>query len=175
MIRINKQFYLDRYIMSGKQRLMEIINDPEIARRTLTIPYPYTSKDADWWIQQREQERNCDEPQRSWAIRNGEGQLCGGIGSHFKYGFNSHKDEIGYWLMRDLWGKGIMTEVVAKFVEFCSTERGLIRLEAPVFDFNAASGRVLEKNGFLLEGTARKAYSKDGAYFDSLLYARVVE
>ncbi|MDP6909636.1 MAG: GNAT family N-acetyltransferase, partial [Flavobacteriales bacterium] len=128
-----------------EERLIETINHPEIAKTTLTIPHPYTTKDAQWWLNQCEQQNNCGEPQKNWALRNANGLLCGGIGLHFKYGINSHKDEIGYWLMRDLWGKGIMTKIVAKFSDYCFSERGLKRLEAPIFEINPVSGRVLEK------------------------------
>ncbi|MBL4585765.1 MAG: GNAT family N-acetyltransferase [Flavobacteriales bacterium] len=175
MLNIDGTYYLDEHRASDADRLAEVINDPEIARNTLTIPYPYTKKDAEFWLQLCEQQQLLDLPQKQWVIRNRDGELCGGIGLHFKYGTDSHKDEIGYWLMRDLWGKGLMTTVVQKFVEFCTEERGLLRLEAPVFEFNTASAAVLKKNGFELEGRLRKAYFKEGRFFDSLFYAKVTE
>jgi RimJ/RimL family protein N-acetyltransferase len=39
---------------------------------------------------------------------------------------------------------------------------------------NPASGRVLEKAGFVLEGRLRKNVIKDGQILDSLLYAKTV-
>ncbi len=166
---------MDSYRTDDRGRLCETIGDREIARSTLTVPHPYTMEDADWWLQQCEQQEQTGGKRRQWAIRNAEGLLCGGIGLHWKYGADSHKDELGYWLMRDLWGRGIMTAVVGRFTDYCFNDRGLARLEAPVFDFNRGSARVLEKNSFLLEGTLRKAYLKGEKYYDSLLYAKVVE
>jgi len=119
MITVNDAYYLDKFVSTDYERLRETINDEEIAKNTLTIPYPYSLEDARWWLQRCELQYSSDEPQRSWAIRNSDGQVCGTISHHFKYGFNSHKDEIGYWLMRPLWGQGLMTEVIAKFIEHC--------------------------------------------------------
>ncbi|MBP9152543.1 MAG: GNAT family N-acetyltransferase [Flavobacteriales bacterium] len=173
MIAINNRFVLTKFVLEDEVRLMEAISDVEIARNTLTIPFPYSEKDARWWLEQCELQNSNDKPQRNWAIRNTEGLVCGSISRHFKYGLNSHKDEIGYWLMRPLWGQGLMTQVIAKFVEHCFQDENLKRLEAPVFEFNKGSARVLEKNGFELEGRMRKAYFKQGAYYDSLLYAKL--
>ena len=49
----------------------------------------------------------------------------------------------------------------------------LARLEAPVFEWNAASMRVLEKCGFTKEGVLRRSVFKDGEIIDSVMYARV--
>jgi RimJ/RimL family protein N-acetyltransferase len=47
----------------------------------------------------------------------------------------------------------------------------LKRLWAGCFNINPASRRVLEKNGFELEGVLRKAYKKNGRYVDDLQLA----
>jgi len=173
MITINQKFYLDKPVSDDAERLADTINDVEIARNTLTIPFPYSIEDAKWWLSRCEEQHKPDLPQRNWAIRNAEGLLCGNISRHFKYGMNSHKDEIGYWLTRSLWGQGLMTEVIGTFADYSFQDEKLKRLEAPIFEFNKGSARVLEKNGFELEGRLRKAYFKDGTYYDSLLYAKV--
>jgi ribosomal-protein-alanine N-acetyltransferase len=173
MITVNDTYYLDKFVSTDKVRLAETINDQEIANNTLTIPHPYTIEDAQWWLQRCELQYYRDEPQRSWAIRNSDGQVCGTISRHFKYGFNTHKDEIGYWLMRPLWGQGLMTAVIEKFVQHCFREEPLKRLEAPIFEFNKGSARVLEKNGFELEGCLKMAHVKNGVYYDTLLYAKL--
>ena len=48
-----------------------------------------------------------------------------------------------------------------------------MRLETPVFAWNPASMRVLEKCGFVREGVMRKSVFKDGELIDSVLYAQV--
>ena len=44
-----------------------------------------------------------------------------------------------------------------------------------LFAPNAASCRVLEKNGFAKEGIKRKSVFKNGAFYDSIVYARIKE
>ncbi len=175
MTPINNEYHLDEFCPSDIERLAQVINHEEIARNTLTVPFPYKIRDAEWWIGQIETRKAAGEDQLNWAIRNREKLVCGGIGIHRKYGAQSHKDEFGYWLMEPLWGKGIMTNVVKHFTNYCFEELGLTRLEAPIFEFNKGSARVLEKVGFTCEGRQRMAYLKNGEYFDSLLYAKVKE
>lgn len=52
---------------------------------------------------------------------------------------------------------------------------GLTTHEAPVFAWNPASMRVLEKCGYTREGVMRKSVFKDGELIDSVLYARVAD
>lgn len=47
------------------------------------------------------------------------------------------------------------------------------RLTANVYDANAASARVLEKNGFLLEGRMRRAALKAGKIYDVCIYGKL--
>lgn len=55
--------------------------------------------------------------------------------------------EVGYWVGREYWGRGVATEALSRFLEGF-TERPLY---AVVATHNAASVRVLEKCGFLIE------------------------
>lgn len=175
IIPINSEYFLDSIRLEDAPRLAEVINDEEIANNTLTIPFPYKLEDAQWWINTCIKQEEKRKVQCQWAIRNATGQMCGAIGLHHKYGGESHKDEFGYWLMRPLWNKGLMTETIRVFSNFCFSNRGLARLEAPVFLHNKGSARVLEKVGFKLEGIIRKAHLKDGKFLDAKLYALLAE
>ena len=64
---------------------------------------------------------------------------------------------------------------VQVFAPWALERFNLARLHAHVFAFNAASARVLEKSGFVLEGRLRQSAYKDGVLIDQLLYARVRE
>ena len=52
--------------------------------------------------------------------------------------------EVGYWLGKEFWGKGIATQALAEYLKITTT-RPLI---AHVARHNIGSKRVLEKNGF---------------------------
>ncbi len=60
----------------------------------------------------------------------------------------SNKREVGYWLGREYWGKGIATRALMYFLKQVQ-ERPLF---AHVAQHNTASFRVLEKCGFHLQG-----------------------
>jgi RimJ/RimL family protein N-acetyltransferase len=67
--------------------------------------------------------------------------------------------EIGYWLGRRFWGRGIATAALAEFLPLV-TERPLYGV---VSEPNIASRRVLERNGFVLaERHERESLLPDG-------------
>jgi ribosomal-protein-alanine N-acetyltransferase len=80
---------------------------------------------------------------------------------------------MGYWLGEPFWGKGIMSEAVAKFADYGFEQFGLVRIYAEPYAHNAASCRVLEKAGFALEGRLRSNVIKDGQVIDQCMYAKV--
>ena len=55
--------------------------------------------------------------------------------------------EMGYWIARTHWGRGLATEACAALIEMARA-LGLVCLEGSHFVDNPASGRVLEKLGF---------------------------
>ena len=91
-----------------------------------------------------------------------------------KYKRSLKKDEIGYWLARPYWNKGIMTKVVNKLCEIGFGKFGLMRIEATVFIHNAASCRVLEKGGFKKEGIYRKSVKKGNMLIDTIRYCKQI-
>jgi RimJ/RimL family protein N-acetyltransferase len=145
--------------------------DRSIYEFTLQIPFPYTKKDAEFWIGLN-QELSAEGKIHNWAIRDEREEAMGGIGFNTELD-GAHKAEIGYWLAKPYWGRGIMTTVLKRFVRIGFDDLVLKRLQATVFHHNGASARVLEKAGFQCEGTLRNYYRKDGKVFDAKLYALV--
>lgn len=131
------------------------------------FPYPYTLEDARWWIEHA----NAVDDLRL-AIEVG-GEAVGGIGCTAKPDVFRCTAEIGYWLGESYWGRGIVTDAVATVAPYVFETFDFVRLEAGVFARNAASARVLEKTGFVLEGRHRQAVCKDGRLLDMLMYARL--
>jgi RimJ/RimL family protein N-acetyltransferase len=81
--------------------------------------------------------------------------------------------EVGYWIAEPFWGRGIASAALGRATMYAYTSLGLERLQAMVFEGNAASVRVLEKNGFEFEGRLRRYVLKDGRLLDAILYARL--
>ena len=108
----------------------------------------------------------------SWAIEV-DGQAAGGIGVTPGEGIHARSGLFGYWLGEEYWGRGIMTQAVRAVAPYAMSRFKLLRLESPVFAWNPASMRVLEKCGFVREGVARARVYKDGEVTDEVLYALV--
>jgi ribosomal-protein-alanine N-acetyltransferase len=132
------------------------------------FPSPYTPKDAEAWIGWV----LAQDPQTHFAIATGE-EVVGGIGFHLKEGIERRSAEIGFWLGEPFWGKGITTAAVRAVTEYAFASYDLCRVFARVFEWNAASTRVLEKCGYQREARLRKAAFKDGKTIDVYLYATV--
>jgi RimJ/RimL family protein N-acetyltransferase len=170
-ITVDERIHLSEFKSSDKAACVEHLKEKEIYDRTLRIPYPYSEADFETWLAIVEKTTQQQGRPVSWAIRDEDGLLIGGSGfDGFQVG-KSHRAEIGYWLAKPYWGRGIMTAVVRRLCEFGFSEFGLVKITANVFATNAASARVLEKCGFVQEGYLRKHYLKDGRCLDSRLFA----
>lgn len=172
-IDIDDELFLSPLTADDKLVLVDHLKDPTVHETTLRIPFPYTEADADSFLNHVELQRLVTQKEMHWAIRSSDGMLIGVIGLHGKYPEFTHRDEVGYWVAASYRGKNVMTRTLGALCAYLHKNYGLVRIEAPIFDFNVASCRVVEKCGFVMEGVLRKAYFKNGKYIDGRLYALV--
>ena len=153
------------------ESLVRHANDIEVARQLRDrFPHPYSPSDARAFLAQvRAGER---EERSSFAIEV-DGEAAGGVGFSVGADVERYSAEIGYWLGRRYWGRGIATEAVGMVTRHLFDDWNLLRVFAVPFPENVASVRVLEKTGFVREGVLRSACVKYGQPRDQLLYARV--
>lgn len=97
------------------------------------------------------------------------------VGTISLYNPNENKKifEIGYFIARPYWNKGIATKAVKDMCGFGFKKLKLKRIWANTQSNNPASSRVLEKAGFKFEGRKRKSIYKKGEYFDELIYGKI--
>ena len=170
MIIKSKIFVLRHFKNGDEKSLQKNINDKDIYRYTLRIPYPYTLKDAKKFMTgYLKSAKKRDRKSYSFAI-DMKGEVIGGIGFD---PIEGHKAEIGYWLSKKHWNMGIMTEAVRLVTKFGFIKLKLKRITAHVFSKNRASALVLEKNNYRLEGLLRKHIYKDKRLVDAYLYAKI--
>jgi [ribosomal protein S5]-alanine N-acetyltransferase len=131
------------------------------------FPHPYTPGDAEAWIAFA----TSHDPPLHFAI-DFEGETVGGIGIIPGTDVERVSAEVGYWLGRAAWGRGLATRALASLAPYAFRTYDFTRLYATPFDFNAASIRVLEKAGWTREGVLRRAVIKEGRVADLLVYAR---
>lgn len=78
--------------------------------------------------------------------------------------------KMGYCLVQPAWGQGYATEAARALLTWAYDTLDLNRVQAEADTRNVASGRVLEKLGFVLEGTLREDCIVDGDVSDSWVY-----
>lgn len=134
------------------------------------FPHPYRVEDGEAFVAMA----LARVPESFFAIDVG-GEAVGGIG------FSPHEDverlsaEVGYWLGRAFWGRGVVTAALRVLTVHAIEAHGLVRLYAAPYATNPASARVLEKAGYVFEGRLRLSAIKEGRLLDQLLYAYVSE
>lgn len=94
-----------------------------------------------------------------WAIiRKDTRQLIGSIGIiPDPKRENLQARMLGYWLDEAHWGKGYMTEAVQAVLNYGFNELQLSLITANCYPHNKRSQKVLERNGFIHEGTLHQA------------------
>jgi len=146
------------------------LNDKQIAKTLLTVPYPYTLRDAKQWIKKNLKELKKKQPDMLSFVIDIGGKVVGAVAFHKIE--TGHQAEIGYWLAKKYWGQGIMTEAVRKVTDFGFKGQGLKRIYAYVFALNQASMKVLKKAGYKLEGILRKHAKRGKKFLDDYLFAK---
>jgi RimJ/RimL family protein N-acetyltransferase len=161
---------LVKYNSKLEKSLVNLQNTKNVSDWLIVVPYPYTNKDAKWWINHCKESRNA---QRDFlfAIEN-DGEHIGGISLHKKF---EHSAELGYWLGEQYWGKGYMNQAINQIIDIAFKELNLIRVFAFVFEENIYSENVLIKTGFEYEGFLKKCHKKGNRIFNSKVYAKVID
>ena len=84
----------------------------------------------------------------------------------------NHRTEIGYWLIPEYQGRGIMTRCVRHLCEWAVSERGMNSIRIRCAAGNAPSNAIPRRLGFTLEGVEREGeLMADGQYVDLNVYS----
>ena len=151
--------------------LARAIADETIVRNLASVPWPYGMADAEAFLAAPR-----DPALPSFLITErteGAPRIVGACGLGRR---PSGAVELGYWIARPYWGQGFATEAGTALVEIARTLK-LPRLEASHFVDNPASGRVLEKLGFMPTGLSAPRYScaRGGEAMTRMLRLRLAE
>ena len=130
------------------------------------VPHPYELKHAEEFIQRH----STIDPPTNVAITVGD-VAVGSIGIFPGEGLNRVSAEMGYWLGKPYWGKGIISAALPAMTKYVVDTFDFTRIAALVFVRNPASARLLEKAGYVREGHTKRSVIKDGVIEDEFLYA----
>ena len=99
-----------------------------------------------------------------------DGIVKGLVSVAFTEGNHRVDGSLGIMMMPETCGKGVATQAVKLMVDEVFSKIPLERLSSVVYEPNIASIRVLEKNGFELEGRKANAVKSKGIVYNTLLY-----
>lgn len=90
------------------------------------------------------------------------GGIIGGIGMH-QWDHKVKKAQIGYWIIKEYEGKGIVTDSLQHFLSFLFGKIGLNKVEIHFVAANKRSSKVAERLGCQIEGILRQSAVRNGS------------
>ena len=142
-----KRVILRKPALLDSGNVARCLNDFEVAKMLVRVPWPYSLEGAIWWINQW---LECHQNGWCFAITeiNEPNSLIGVVSVEPK----DETYEMGWWLNRSFWGKGYMTEAVGAVVNHARQFNPDITIGAGAISDNPASLRIQEKLGFEITG-----------------------
>jgi len=160
---------LKKWDTARKADLMRICNQIDRGFLSDRIPYPYTEENAEQWLSMVSQREGRDGLFRAVCV---EGTAVGTISIEQKADVYRVDAEIGYFLLEEARSRGVMTQAVAAMCALAFEALPLRRITGLVYGPNFASRRVLEKNGFVLEGMMHNAVRKGDQIYPLCIYGK---
>ncbi|PBJ82576.1 GNAT family N-acetyltransferase [Lysobacteraceae bacterium NML93-0399] len=163
-------FVLRRWRADDLDALLRHADDPAIVRGLSDrFPNPYTRADGEAFL--AGEVVDLSQPVLAIEI---DGEACGSIGIRAPgSGERAHAAELGYWLGRAHWNRGVMRRAVSLYVPWVMDALALSRVQANVLDSNPASAQVLLACGFAEEGRLRAAIRKSDGLHALCVFARL--
>ncbi len=142
----------------------------------VTVDLTAYAAPADESAAKREIEEFCSRPfQRGDGIRWGiafrrGGDLVGTVGFH-GWAKNDRRARVGYDLLPEHRGRGVMTESMKAVIGYGFQSMNLNKIEAHLDPRNVKSLNLLARLGFVLEGMLREQTFFRGSYRDEAVYS----
>lgn len=105
-----------------------------------------------------------------WGVARRDDDAVIGTTTIFQLDHVNRRGEIGFAIDRAQWGQGYASDAVTTLIRFAFEQLELHRIEADPDPNNAASIKVLRKQGFVREGLLRERYLVHGEVQDAEYY-----
>ncbi len=144
-------------------------DDVDVARNLFDgFPTPYTPAHADAWCAR---DANSGMFGYVWGIVV-DGEVVGCIALAPQAGWLRCNAEIGYWLGKAHWRRGITSDAVRQVTDWAfAVLPEVTRIFAPSFAWNEGSQAVARRCGYAREGVQKQAAIKDGEVVDRVFWA----
>lgn len=167
------EFILREWRKEDAAAIVKVADNPNIAKNLRnTFPSPYSIEDAEWYVNDCISKEGENQITRAIVV---DGKAVGSIGIFIKDDIYEKSGELGYWLAEDCWRQGIMSRAVRMICKEAFARFNIIRIFAEPFECNAGSRGVLEKAGFVYEGTMRNGVYKNGKVCSYCMYSLLRE
>jgi RimJ/RimL family protein N-acetyltransferase len=154
---------------SDAPAIAEHLVDPEVTRWLARVPHPYRLSDAVNFVEQARLSAVAGTASTlALVLRDGS---TGPVGVAVIHGITT-EPEFGYWLARDHWGRGLMSEAAAAMLRHAREDLGLARIRSGAFVGNHASLAIQARAGFVVTGTSHRLCIAEGRmkeHVDTLL------
>lgn len=107
----------------------------------------------------------------NWGITLKESAKMLGIIGYYRMQPENYRAEIGYMLLPEFHGKGIITEAVKRLISYGFKDLKLHSIEAVIDPGNFASEKVLQKCNFVKEAHLKESEFYDGKFLDKAIYS----
>ena len=164
-----KKINLRRPVPSDAEAILKYASDTAVARFLPLMPYPYTLADAHAWIKFARRSRQKDTAYEFGIEHREHQRIIGGIGLK-NINREDRNAEVGYCVAKEFWRQGIVSEALELILRFSFRTLRLHRVYAVVHEKNVASFKLLDKRGFVREGTWRQGSRFTGRYCDVYAY-----
>ena len=164
-----ERLYLRRVVKEDVNEIFALRSDQEVMKY---IPRPLlkTEEEALAHIAMIDEKIDSNEG-INWAITlKGNPKLIGIIG-HYRIRPEHFRAEVGYMLLPEYQGKGIISEAINEVVNYGFEVMQLHSIEAIIDPENFASEKVLQKNGFVKEAHLKENEFYDGRFLDTVIYS----
>ena len=108
-----------------------------------------------------------------WAVCSADNKTFYGAGGLNSLSKEHKKAEIGFWLISEFWGDGIMKEAMLLICNYGFNSLGLHRIEGLVETENKNCKKAMAKLDFQHEGTMKDCEIKNGAFISLDIFAKV--
>lgn len=161
---------LRRFRQEDIESVYQGLSHPEVIRH-YGVSYDSleaTQKQMDWYAAIEREEKGiwwavCDHKNRTFL---------GAVG--FNNRSKEHqKIEMGYWLLPEYWGSGIISEAGLAACAYAFQKMSVHRIEAVVETENTNSKKIMKQLDFALEGVMKDCEIKDGKFISLEMYAKL--
>lgn len=153
------------------ERFFPYVSDPDVARYVTWGAHTSVDQTREWLRAGRELVAKGTDV--IWTIEH-EGAPIGCVGLHgitwTLRAVRFDKAEMGYWIAKPFWGKGLMTDAATLAARWGFETLGLHKITIGCFEPNIGSRRVIEKIGFRFLCRYEDDVWRDGRWFAHLRY-----